>query len=217
LEWRGKDGALPDMVTGMKQHLTSGEWSQVILLRGVDSLERDDEVEVIYANTPDRPYVDTEGNFLPGATFTISDEPPRHRNALKGRIVNGVLTTEPALIKLAQTWGQGGAGDIRGNRTIYEFHEGRLQLTFQPDGSLSGMLGGYKPVFDTILAPALGGAGSALVAGMDCAAYLTTVKHLADGLRDPATGQCQGISSAQRIRAIPAFVNDVPPRRTAAK
>lgn len=218
LEWRGVDGVAGDMVTGMKQHLTSGEWAQVILLRSVDSLVHDDDVEVIYANTSDRPYIDNDGNFLPGATFTITEDAARRRNVLKGKIENGVLTTEPARIELAQTWGQGGARDIRGNRTKYDFHEGRLRLTFQPDGSLEGMLGGYKPLFGTIYAPALGGAGSALVAGMDCAAYLATVKHYADGLRNPETGQCEGISSAQRIVAIPAFVNDVTTRqRTAAR
>ncbi len=88
-----------------------------MLLRGVDSLERDDEVEVIYGNTPDRPMVDSKGQFLAGASFTISTKPPRHRNVLRGRIVGGVLTTEPADIKLTQTWGQGGARDIRGNRS----------------------------------------------------------------------------------------------------
>lgn len=217
LEWRGRDGVAGDMETGMRQHMSSGEWTQVILLQGVDSLVRDDDVTVIYANTPDRPFVDNDGKFLPGGTFTISDTLPRHRNVLKGRIADAILTTEPARIKLAQTWGQGGARDIRGNRTKYDFHEGRLRLVFQPDGSLQGFVGGYKPVFDTILAPALGGAGSALVAGMDCAAYLSTVRHFADGLRNPETGQCEGISSAQRIHAVPAFVNDTSPRRESAR
>jgi hypothetical protein len=196
----------------MKQFHASGEWTQVILLRGVDSLVRDDDVEVIYGNTPDRPYANSEGKFLRWGTFTISDAPPRHRNILKGKIVNGVLTTEPKDIELTETWGQGGARDIRGNRTTYDFREGRLKLTFQPDGSLTGVVGGYRPLFDLIASPAIGGVGSHLVAGIDCAAELATIKHLADGLKNPKTGQCEGISSAQSIRAIPAFVNDVPKR-----
>ena len=65
------------LISGMKQHFKSGEWTQVILLKGVDSLENDDEVEVIYANTADRPFVDAKGNFLRGATFSISDTAPR--------------------------------------------------------------------------------------------------------------------------------------------
>lgn len=217
LEWQGPDGKGGDQRRGTRAQMTSGEWTQVILLRGVDSLERDDDVEVIYANTPDRVVVDSEGKVLPGASFTVSDTRPRHRNVLKGRIVGGVLTTEPADIKLTQTWGQGGARDIRGNRTKFDLRSARLKLTFQPDGSVQGLVGGYQPVFDLIQSPALGGAGSALTAGIDCAAELKTLKALADGIRDPKTGQCTGVSSALELKAVPAFVNDIPASRTAAK
>jgi len=210
LEWRGSDGIGGDIAVGMRQFHASGEWTQVILLKGVDSLENDLDVTVIYANTPDRPPQDSKGNFLRGGSFTVSDKAPRNRNALKGRIVNGVLTTDPQDIKLVETWGQGGARDLRGNRTKFDYRRARLRLAFQPDGSLRGMLGGYKPVFDIIQSPALGGAGSALVAGIDCAQYLQTLRKYADGIRDPKTGKCTGVSGAMRVIAIPAFVNDLP-------
>ena len=217
LEWRGVDGIAGDAQVGMRQFIASGEWTQVIQLRGVDSLQNDNDVEVVYANTPDRPMADGKGRFLRGATFTISDKLPRHRNVLRGRIVDGVLTTDPADIALAQTWGQGGARDIRGNRTKWDYRKGRLRLAFQPDGSLVGVLGGYRPLFDVTVSPAIGGAGSALVAGIDCAQVLATLRHYADGLKNPKTGKCEGVSSAQSIQAIPAFVNDIPTSRTAAR
>ena len=210
LEWRGVDGVAGDQEIGMRQFHASGEWTQVILLRGVDSLQDDDAVEVIYANTPDRPVTDSTGKFLPGSSFTISDKPPRNRNVLRGRIKDGVLTTVAADIVLTQTWGQGGARDIRGNRTKYDFRDARLRLAFQPDGSVTGMLGGYRPVFDVIQSPGIGGVGSALTAGIDCAAVLSTLRKHADGIRDPRSGKCSGVSSAIRIAAIPAFVNDLP-------
>lgn len=214
LEWRGIDGIGGEsVVRGGTQFHASGEWTQVLLLRGVDSLVRDDDVEVIYGNTPDRPVTTGEGKFLRGVSFSISDAPPRHRNALRGRIVNGVLTTEPTRIQLTQTWGQGGARDIRGNRTTFSFHAGRLRLTFQSDGSLTGMVGGYQPIFELIQSPALGGAGSAVVAGIDCAQAFSAARRLADGIRDPKTGQCSGVSTAYHVTAVPAFVNDVPQRQ----
>jgi hypothetical protein len=107
-----------------------------LLLRGVESLMNDSEVEVIYGNTPDRPMTDSKGRILAGASFTISDTLPRHRNVLKGKIVAGVLTTEPADILLTQTWGQGGARDIRGNRTKWDYRRGRLRLV--PAGWYAG-------------------------------------------------------------------------------
>jgi hypothetical protein len=218
LEWRGVDGSGGDIIRATKQFFASGEWTQVLLLRGVDSLRNDSDVEVIYANTSDRPESDNKGNFLAGASFTINTAPPRSRNVLRGRIVNGVLTTQPQDIVLAQTMGQGGARDIRGVRTKYDLRRARLRLAFQPDGSLRGLVGGYKPIADVYQAMALGGAGTALVAGIDCAAYHTTLKKLADGMRDPKTGQCTGVSSAEQVSAIPAFINDVQAvQRTAAK
>lgn len=210
LEWRGTDGIQGDQAVGMRQFHASGEWTQVILLEGVDSLVNDPDVTVIYANTPDRPPRDSKGNFLRGGSFSVSDKAPRNRNVLKGRIVNGVLTTDPQDILLVETWGQGGARDIRGNRTKFDYRRARLRLTFQPDGSLRGMLGGYKPVFDVIQSPGIGGAGSALTAGIDCAQELQTLRKYADGIRDPKTGKCTGVSAAMRIAAIPAFVNDIP-------
>ena len=36
------------------------------------------------------------------------------------------------------------------------------------------------------------------------------MKRLADGHRDPKTGQCTSISTQYRIKAIPAFVVDTP-------
>lgn len=217
VHWRGKDGSGGEFLLGTQQFHKSGEWTQVILLRGVDSLRNDPDVEVVYANTPDVPMLDSDGNFLTGATFTISTEPPRERNVLRGQIINGMLMTEPQDIKLTQTWGQGGARDVRGNRTKWDYREGRLQLKFMPDGSLEGFMGGYRPLFDLIASPSFGSAGSALVAGIDCAAELQTIKRLADGLKNPETGQCEGISAAIKLRAIPAFVNDVPPVRTAGR
>ena len=45
-----------------------------------------------------------------------------------------------------------------------------------------------------------------------------TLRHYADGLRNPKTGKCEGVSSAIRIAAIPAFVTDLPnATRTAAR
>jgi hypothetical protein len=211
LEWRGKDGIAGDLSSGLRQFHASGEWTQVILLRGVDSFDRDDDVEIVYANTADRPPADTKGRFLRGASFSVSDRAPRYRNVLHGRINKGVLTSDAADILLTQTWGQGGARDIRGNRSRYEFRHARLRLVFNPDGSLQGLLGGYRPAFDVIQSPSIGGLGAATTAGIDCAAMLGTLLKFADGLRDRKTGKCTGVSSAMRIVAIPAFVTDVAP------
>jgi hypothetical protein len=201
---------------GAGQFHASGEWTQVLLIRGIDSMVHDDKVEVIYANTADRPLLGLDGTFLPGASFTINDQAPRHRNVLRGRIDNGVLTTEPQDIKLAQMWGQSAGRDLRGVRSTFDFRKARLRLQLHADGTLSGLLGGYRPIFSIIISPSLGGVGSA-GSGIDCAAAFSTLRTLADGIRDPQTGKCTGVSSAQRIRAVQAFVTDLPAVRTAKR
>lgn len=212
-QWRGVDGKGGEITVGLRQFFLSGQWTQVILLRGVDSLERDDDVDVIYGNTPDRPVVDSSARVLPGASFSVSNTAPRYRNVLKARIVDGVLKTQPQHIKLTQTWGQGGVSDIRGTRTRYDLSHARLELKFQPDGSVRGMLGGYEPVFNLIQSPSIGGG---LRAGIDCAGELKTLKALADGVPDRKTGKCTAVSSAYKLSAVPAFVNDIPAGRSGA-
>lgn len=202
--YRGVDGVAGDIVKGYNNFLATGEHTSVLLLRDVQSLQNDDDVQIIFATTDDRPTLDSKQNFVRGASFTVSDN-PHWRNVLQGRIVNGVLTTKPTDIRLTRRFGIGG---IRGERLEWDLRRARLQLTFQPDGSLKGLLGAYQPYDQVTQMTRTGGIGAALVAGIDCAAELSTLKKLADGLRDPRTGQCTAISTALDIAAVPAFVFD---------
>jgi hypothetical protein len=204
--YRGVDGTAGDVVRGYNNFLATGEHSMVLLLRGVESLVNDDHVEIVFATTGDRPVLDSKRNFITGASFTVSDN-PRWRNVLHGRIVNGVLTTDPGDVRLTRRVGHGG---IRGEKLEWQFRQGRFRLAFQPDGSIKGLFGGYQPVRSVIEMTLVGGIGAATVAGIDCAAELKTLQKLADGLRDPKTGQCTGISAAMDVSAVPAFVMDQP-------
>jgi len=211
LEWRGVDGTGGDIVAGFDGFMASGEWSQVILLRGVDSLVNDDNVEVIYGNTADRPVVDSTGKYVWHASFTVTDKLGRFRNVLRGRIVNGVLTTEPKDIRL--TYFPGGNNV---SRVSFEYRKGRLRMAFQPDGTLKGVLGGYQPLEVFVASPSRGGMGTAITAGIDCAGEYNTLRKYADGIRDPKTGKCTAVSTSMDLAGVPAFVNDVPTKQKIA-
>ena len=208
-KFRGVEGAPPDTATQFESSLANGENAQVLLLRGVDSLENDDHVEVVYANTRDRAILDFQGNFVPGASYSEGDT-PGGPNVLTGRIVNGVLEAKARQIRLRQVYYLGRGlrdEDIRGTRTEWDLTGVRLHLEFQPDGSVSGMLGGYQPLWGTpLLGASLGGLGAAVGANYDCASMYQTIKLMADGDRDPETGQCRRISTAIRVSAVPAHV-----------
>ena len=205
-QYRGVDGSSGDIVKGLNNFLATGEHSIVLLLRGVDSIANDAAVEVIIATTGDRPILDSRRNFITGASFTVSKNLQWH-NILRGHISDGVLTTEPADIRLSRRLGYGGA---RGDRAEWDLRRARLRLGFQADGSLRGLLGAYQPIRNVIEPNLLGGVGAAVVAGVDCAADYATLKQLADGLRDAQTGQCTAVSVALDVAAVPAFVFDHP-------
>ncbi|HEX7874289.1 MAG TPA: hypothetical protein VF475_15360 [Sphingobium sp.] len=205
--YRGVDGMGGDVVRGYDMYLATGEHSMVMLLRGVDSLEHDDAVEVIFATTGDRPILDGKMNFIHDASYSVSDN-PRWRTVLKGRIDKGVLTTQPADVRLTRKLGHGG---IRGERSEWDLREARFSVAFQPDGSFKGVLGAYQPARNIIESAILGGIGAATAAGIDCAAHYRTLEKLADGVRDPQTGKFTALSTALTVEAVPAFVTDTPP------
>jgi hypothetical protein len=210
--WRAADGGVgADMAIGYRNALMS-DYTIVMILRNVHSLVNDDNVEVVLASSQDRPIVDTQQNFIRNASYQVTTN-PHWRNVLHGHIVNGVLTTDSKEIVLERQLGV----HPRGVPTDWNFARSRLQLTIRPDGTLDGVLGGYVPLTAFMLQQIGGGAGTVTVADIDCASQYRTIQALADGERDPATGQCHRISSAMHVEAVPAFVFDHTTTTAAAK
>ena len=188
--------------------LVDGQHTTVMLLRGVKSFVNSDNVEVILASSSDLPVTDINRTVVTNASFNVSDN-PRWRNVFHGRIVNGVLITDQADILLSQKWGQGGA---RGQLAEYNIHKARLRLSFAPDGTLDGLMAGYAPTETLVQSTILGGATSS---NGDCMSYWKALQASADGLKDRQSGQCKGISVANHIHAVPAFVFDRPSSKAA--
>lgn len=204
LYYRNVDGKQGELITYLNTKLADGEHTMVMRLRDVQSFVNDDSVDVLFASSDEIPITDTSMHILTNVSFTVTAN-PRWRNVLHGRIVNGVLITDPTDIKLGQEWGQGGA---RGQKTEYDVRKGRLRLAFQPDGSLDGLMGGYEPIRTLMQSTILGGVGAAVVGNSDCVATYMALQKVADGLKDPKTGHCTAASSAHRIHAVPAYVFD---------
>jgi hypothetical protein len=195
----------------------TGSWGILLTLSGVDSLQNDPDVEVgIYANA-DPIQLSPTREALQNATYAI-DQNSHYQAKAHGRIVNGVLTTDPVDVRFH--W------DVNSIYIDRPLQDARLRLTFTPEGGLEGILAGYANVDElydfqygfrtgkdsTGKAPAnqrliLGSAnGQARVLGHTCNGAYYAIKQLADGHRDPKTGQCTAISMQYRVKAIPAFV-----------
>lgn len=175
--------------------MAGGEFTFVLELRGVDDLRNDDDVEVGLYNSRDPVFTDAAGKILPHASMRVAPD-SKYRNEMRGRIVDGVLTTEPADIHLFFSQAAAPAE--------YEFKAARFRLTVAPDGTLRGLMGAYRSL-DNIKKGG-GTAGGAAVIGMDCPAYHAALRQLADGYPDPATGLCTALSVAHHVAAVPAFI-----------
>jgi hypothetical protein len=211
--WRAPDGTPGDLATYSQTQIRNGEFTIVILLKNVDSLVRDDDVEVIFASSMDTPMVDAAATFVSGATFAIAPN-PRWRNVLRGRIREGVLTTAMKDITVRQPVYENAGPRLLRYET--EFSTAKLEIRFRPDGTIAGTLGGYLPTFYFLTRMAAAGVGTTDTVNLDCASLYNTLQRLADGVRNPKTGRCTKISTAFEIAGVPAFVKDLPARTAAS-
>ncbi len=175
----------------------------LIELRGLDDPQNDDDVEVGIYSTEDLSQRSSAGTELPHQSFRVTSN-PRWRTETKGRIVDGVLTTDVIEV-LYLSWQIPTTGAF-GQASEHEFRDLRLQVSLRPDGTMSGIMGGYRPI-ENITTEGRCCKSMASVANHDCASEHKTFVAMADGHPDRANGgQCTTISSAQRVEGIPAFV-----------
>src|ERR1044072_3951140 len=117
--------------------MLTGSWGILIELDGVEDIRNDDSVAVgIFANA-DPIQLSPNRNPLAYATYAI-DQDPRFRAKTKGRIKDGVLTTDPVDVRFHSI-----TNSLRLERPL---QHARLQLTLSKDGVLSGYLAGNTPV-----------------------------------------------------------------------
>ena len=174
----------------------------LIELRGLDDLRNDDDVEVGIYSTEDLSDRSQAGIDLPHQSFRVTSN-PRWRTQTKGRIVDGVLTTDVIEV-LYLSWQIPTTGPF-GQASEHEFRDVRFQVSLQPDGTMTGIMGAYRPI-ENITTEGRCCKSMASVANHDCASEHKTFVAMADGYPDPQTGQCTMISAAQRVEGIPAFI-----------
>lgn len=201
---------------GFATEMLTGSWGILLTLTGVDDIRNDDTVEVGFFASDDPIQLSPGRDPLPYATYLV-DPDPDFRASARGRIKDGVLTTDPTDVQFHSV--------TNSMYTVRVLRDARLQLTLAENGHLGGYLSGYTPVeamYDLHfgfrsgrtsageLAPLRlrsGSAnGAAHVLGYTCNGVYHALREHADGHPDPATGKCTSISTQYRIEAIPAFV-----------
>lgn len=199
--------------------MLTGAWGILITLSDVDDVRNDAEVKVGFFANADPIELSPSREPLRDATYAV-DQDPRFRATTRGRIKDGVLTTDPVDVRFRKV-----------TNSMYlerPLKEARVRMTLGKEGVLDGYLGGYTPLEDLYdfeyafrngkngkgepaarRLPILSSNGRAAALGYSCNGVYHAMQELADGHPDPATGRCTSISTQYRIKAIPAFVVDV--------
>ena len=188
-------GAFEDYHTGAYR---DGEVTTVMEITGVDDRQNDDHVEVgIYSSHQPTPY-DSQKNGIGYASLTVTPNRLWH-NTTTGRIVDGELITEPFDLRLKF--------GFTGRAAEYNIKQTQIHLDLNEDGTASGDLAGYFDVRHAYWHNFHDKSGAFQVAnGFTCASAWRALHKHADGIKDPETGECTGISTAMKIEAVPAFV-----------
>ena len=188
-----------EMYEYFNTNMRQGDYTILIELTGVDDLKNDNEVQVGFYAGQDAMMNSIDGRVaLTNTSLRVHHD--RHYHAVtRGKIVAGVLTTEPVDVLFK-------AGP---EMAPYRFRDARFRGEIQPDGSLKGTLGGYEDIA-TIYSNL--SADRELVENdhegpMTCPGLYYALQRLADAYPDtPGGGRCKWMSSAYEVEAVPAFV-----------
>lgn len=167
----------------------------IISVSGND-LSKDGEVTVSIDKAMEHAIVDVNSKVMPDKTFRI-DPDPRWHNTYRAVLKAGEITTqEPGAFKMLYDpyW-----------VPEFDVKHARLRLTLRPDGTLTGVLGGYEKWRSLYFAYASFGINAEDQSGLDVPGTYHALKRLADAEPDPKTGENTRISTAFRIEAVPAF------------
>ena len=175
----------------------NGLLSIMVIISGIDNDRDDDSVDVTLAYSRDPMAKSSNGALiLHDYTYRLASQPEytHYFMRLHGRMENGVVTTDP--VDRLQIHG--------GIDALVTLYQGRLRLRIMPDGSLKGIAAGYEDWRRLMMLNTNSRAES--LYGYQSPGMYQALKRSADGLKDPETGECRGISAAYDLEGSPAFI-----------
>lgn len=198
---RGKKGFLDQYGN---EEIRNGFVSPLLMISGIDDERNDDSVDITILYSKDPMAKNASGrDILPDYSFRITREPQfaHYAHRLHGRIVNGVIETDPVeKLEMNYSYAQ-----------LMKIYKARLRMEIGPDGSLKGLLGGYYDWRRFMVMS--GDSQNEQLSGFQCPGLYHALKNAADGLKNPETGENDGISMALEIEGKPAYI---PASETAA-
>ena len=171
----------------------------LIEITGVHDERNDPHVDVAIYKGQDRLLRDPAGKFIPYLTQRIDGRFPEYSFKMRGRIVDGVLITEPNPDAIARL-------PVRWVATVAERRIRNLQLRIPLTGSWpEGLLAGYEDTKIWWNSQKAHHIAMPAAQNSPPSQYRALMRY-ADGYPDPKTGQCGAISAAYRITTVRAFI-----------
>lgn len=178
--------------------MRNGAWTTVIVVAGKgDDAFNDEHVTVGFYVSGDKMVKDGNGNIARDYTFNIKPD-ARYEAIFPARVRNGVITsTQPTtgVLREPSYW-----PDL-------ELERAQIKLTMQPDGSLTGYVGGYRP-WEHVYKGWVNARGPVIEAltWVQLPGVYYALKRNADYSPGGAKGEKTHISYALHVDALPAFV-----------
>ncbi len=198
--YRGPDGTNYFFVN---QRMRERDYNRTLIeITELDSLVNDDQVVVTYYHGRDPLPRDASGkNVLPRTTQRVDDRWGREFiHKTRGKIVEGMLTTEPVDVILPERINSADAPIVHAIRGSV------LKLRLTPD-SADGLIGGYSDV-DSFYDASNKNWGTHFQSygQQSMFSLYKQLKALADGYPDPRSGENTAISSAWQLKFTQAFI-----------
>jgi len=185
------------------ESMRDGKYSVVVVFEGQGDPMNDDDVTVGVYGSKDKIVKDANGGVALDYTFFI-DPDPNVSSVFKGKITNGVFETKAPVTFVSYD-----------TQLFYvsplKLEKARARFVFQKNGTVDGLVGGYRDFFEQyrLLAgngETWRGAIRENLGRFSMAGVYYAMRREADGLPDPVTGRNRGISSVYTYRLTPAFV-----------
>lgn len=185
---------------GINGYMRDGLYTIVIVVSGDKDPMNDDSATLAFYQSKDRIVKDANGQVARDASFAIKPT-TRTQSIVKVKVSNGVIETQaPQEIRLRdEAWNSAIPDQLK-------LDQGQLKLTIKADGGFEGYLGGYRDWKLMYKRQAVPARDTETLQGIDLPSFYYQLERYADFNPDPATGKNTEISTAYRIRAVPAFV-----------
>jgi hypothetical protein len=192
-----RNGFRPRLSNEMRR---AGGLSILIAVSGIDDERNDDDVAVTVLYSTDPMRRDGKSRIvLPDFTFRVNEDPAYSQDFTRfsGKIVDGVLMTAPVrMMELHES-------PVSGTVPITD---ARMRIEFNPDGTMSAVLGGYIDWRDYAANAFARASDYEYTIGYKIPGLYNALRRSADGLKDPVSGEFTGISAAYEITGVPAFI-----------